>query len=70
MLTGVIQANPFRPQSCFGQNLIYGGAQTCIFSLLVAFLTQGIVTLGLAELASAYPVRTFDISVDGKKRAF
>ncbi|CAG8935032.1 unnamed protein product [Penicillium salamii] len=42
-------------QSCFGQNLIYGGAQTCIFSLVVAFLTQGIVTLGLAELASAYP---------------
>ncbi|CAI7587944.1 unnamed protein product [Penicillium bialowiezense] len=41
--------------SCFGQNLIYGGAQTCIFSLVVAFLTQGIVTLGLAELASAYP---------------
>lgn len=46
----------FDEQSCFGQNLIYGGAQTCIFSLVVAFLTQGIVTLGLAELASAYPV--------------
>jgi choline transport protein len=43
-------------QSCFGQNLIYGGAQATIFSLIVAFFCQGIVTLGVGELASAYPV--------------
>ncbi|KGO66091.1 Amino acid/polyamine transporter I [Penicillium expansum] len=36
--------------SCFGQNLTYGGAQTCIFSLIVAFFAQGIVTVGLGEL--------------------
>ncbi|PYI01459.1 choline transporter, partial [Aspergillus sclerotiicarbonarius CBS 121057] len=41
--------------SCFGQNLIYGGAQACICSLVVAFVVQLIVTLGLAELASAFP---------------
>ncbi|KAE8381889.1 amino acid/polyamine transporter I [Aspergillus bertholletiae] len=41
--------------SCFGQNLIYGGAQACIFSLIVAFMIQFIVTLGLAELGSAFP---------------
>ncbi|KAB8262170.1 choline transporter [Aspergillus pseudonomiae] len=41
--------------SCFGQNLTYGGAQTCIFSLIVAFIVQFIVTLGLAELGSAFP---------------
>ncbi|GKZ17763.1 hypothetical protein AbraIFM66951_010831 [Aspergillus brasiliensis] len=41
--------------SCFGQNLAYGGAQACIFSLIVAFVVQVIVTLGLAELASAFP---------------
>ncbi|EHA22563.1 hypothetical protein ASPNIDRAFT_174113, partial [Aspergillus niger ATCC 1015] len=41
--------------SCFGQNLAYGGAQACIFSLVAAFMVQVIVTLGLAELASAFP---------------
>ncbi|KAK4870736.1 hypothetical protein LT330_005084 [Penicillium expansum] len=41
--------------SCFGQNLTYGGAQTCIFSLIVAFFAQGIVTVGLGELGSAFP---------------
>lgn len=43
-------------QSCFGQNLVYGGAQTCIFSLIVAFVVQLTVTTGLAELGSAFPV--------------
>ncbi|KAJ5391469.1 hypothetical protein N7509_006959 [Penicillium cosmopolitanum] len=41
--------------SCFGQGLIYGGPQTCIFSLLVAFFAQCAVAIGLGELASAYP---------------
>ncbi|KAJ0422828.1 choline transporter [Aspergillus carlsbadensis] len=41
--------------SCFGQNLRYGGSQTCIFSLLVAFFAQCVVAIGLGELASAYP---------------
>ncbi|OJJ33629.1 hypothetical protein ASPWEDRAFT_60276 [Aspergillus wentii DTO 134E9] len=41
--------------SCFGQNLTYGGAQACIFSLIVAFAIQFLVTIGLAGLGSAYP---------------
>ncbi|PLB46239.1 choline transporter [Aspergillus steynii IBT 23096] len=41
--------------SCFGQNLTYGGAQACIFSLIVAFIIQLTVTVGLAELGSAFP---------------
>jgi hypothetical protein len=41
--------------SCFGQNLRYGGAQTVIFALLVATFYQGIITLGLSEIASAFP---------------
>ncbi|XHG09928.1 hypothetical protein AWENTII_012964 [Aspergillus wentii] len=43
--------------SCFGQNLTYGGAQACIFSLIVAFAIQFLVTIGLAGLGSAYPVQ-------------
>ncbi|KAF2120327.1 amino acid/polyamine transporter I [Lophiotrema nucula] len=41
--------------SCFGQNLIYGGPQSVIFGLIVAFFVQYTITLGLSELASAYP---------------
>ncbi|KAK5677213.1 hypothetical protein LTS10_010402 [Elasticomyces elasticus] len=41
--------------SCFGQNLIYGGPQSCIFGLIVAFFAQGLVTIGLSELGSAFP---------------
>ncbi|GLA15484.1 hypothetical protein AnigIFM62618_002025 [Aspergillus niger] len=41
--------------SCFGQTVAYGGTQSCIFGLVVAFVVQLIVTLGLAELASAFP---------------
>lgn len=41
--------------SCFGQNLTYGGPQVVIFALLVATFAQGAVTLGLSELASAFP---------------
>lgn len=43
-------------QSCFGQNLIYGGPQSVIFGLIVAFFAQWTITLGLSELASSYPV--------------
>jgi choline transport protein len=41
--------------STFGQGLRYGGAQAVIFSLLAATAIQWILTLGLAELASAFP---------------
>lgn len=48
--------------------MAYGGTQSCIFGLVVAFVVQLIVTLGLAELASAFPVRsacgTYDLSTD------
>ncbi|KAK1847970.1 hypothetical protein CCHR01_09404 [Colletotrichum chrysophilum] len=41
--------------SNFGQNLVYGGPQSCIFGLLVAFAAQLVMTLGLGEIASAFP---------------
>ncbi|OAG08777.1 amino acid transporter, partial [Paraphaeosphaeria sporulosa] len=41
--------------SCFGQNLKYGGPNSVIFGLIVAFVVQYTITLGLSELASAYP---------------
>ncbi|KAF7548700.1 hypothetical protein G7Z17_g6886 [Cylindrodendrum hubeiense] len=41
--------------SNFGQSLIYGGPQVCILGLVVAFVVQFIITLGLAEIASAFP---------------
>ncbi|KAK4499995.1 hypothetical protein PRZ48_008181 [Zasmidium cellare] len=41
--------------SCFGQNLNYVGPAAVIFGLLAAFFCQGFVSLGLAELASAFP---------------
>ncbi|KAI4115980.1 MAG: hypothetical protein LQ345_003519 [Seirophora villosa] len=41
--------------SNFGQNLIYGGPQNVVFGLLVATAVQWIITLGLSEVASAFP---------------
>ncbi|KAA6414172.1 MAG: choline transporter [Lasallia pustulata] len=41
--------------SCFGQNLVYGGPQSVVFGLLVATVVQWIITLGLSEVASAFP---------------
>lgn len=41
--------------STFGQSLRYGGPQCAIFALVTAVFVQWIVTLGLAELASAFP---------------
>lgn len=41
--------------SCFGQSLVYGGPQVCILGLVVAFVVQFIITLGLSEIASAFP---------------
>ncbi|KAF5517900.1 hypothetical protein CGCA056_v011531 [Colletotrichum aenigma] len=35
--------------SNFGQNLVYGGPQSCIFGLLVAFAAQFVMTLGLVS---------------------
>ncbi|KIV82016.1 hypothetical protein PV11_04157 [Exophiala sideris] len=39
----------------FGQNIIYGGAQNAVFSLIVAAVVQSFITGGLSELASAFP---------------
>ncbi|CAG8948961.1 hypothetical protein HYFRA_00002089 [Hymenoscyphus fraxineus] len=41
--------------SNFGQNLSYGGPQSVILGALVALFAQWILTLGLSELASAFP---------------
>lgn len=41
--------------SNFGQNLNYGGPQVVVFGLLVATAVQWVITLGLAEVASAFP---------------
>ncbi|KAI9146855.1 choline transporter [Paramyrothecium foliicola] len=41
--------------SNFGQNLNYGGPQVCLFALIVAWVVQFIITLGLSEIASAFP---------------
>lgn len=41
--------------STFGQNLRYGGPQCVIFALIAGAFVQWIVTLGLSELASAFP---------------
>lgn len=42
--------------SNFGQNLIYGGPRAVIIGLVLAFVAQFVITLGLAEIASAFPV--------------
>lgn len=39
----------------FGTNIIYGGMQNVILGLLVATFVQFFITLGLSELASAFP---------------
>ncbi|KAF4470382.1 choline transporter [Fusarium albosuccineum] len=41
--------------SNFGQSLIYGGPQVCILGLVVAWVVQFTITLGLSEIASAFP---------------
>ncbi|KAL8801712.1 MAG: hypothetical protein Q9182_004251 [Xanthomendoza sp. 2 TL-2023] len=41
--------------SNFGQNLIYGGPQVVVFGFLVATAVQWTITLGLSEIASAFP---------------
>ncbi|RDW79090.1 uncharacterized protein DSM5745_05942 [Aspergillus mulundensis] len=41
--------------SCFGQNLQYAGPQNVVFGLVVATFVQWVITLGLAEIASAFP---------------
>ncbi|KAL8785683.1 MAG: hypothetical protein Q9213_003242 [Squamulea squamosa] len=41
--------------SNFGQNLIYGGPQVVVFGFIVATAVQWIITLGLSEVASAFP---------------
>ena len=41
--------------SNFGQNLVYGGPQSVVFGLLVAAVCQWTITLGLSEIASAFP---------------
>lgn len=41
--------------SNFGRNLIYAGPQSVVFGLLVATAVQWTITLGLSEVASAFP---------------
>ncbi|RDW88297.1 hypothetical protein BP6252_00329 [Coleophoma cylindrospora] len=41
--------------SNFSQNLVYGGPQSVVFGLIVACVIQWVITLGLSELASAFP---------------
>ncbi|KAL9016756.1 MAG: hypothetical protein Q9185_005930 [Variospora sp. 1 TL-2023] len=41
--------------SNFGQNLIYGGPRVVVFGLLIATVVQSVITLGLSEVASAFP---------------
>ncbi|KAL8735111.1 MAG: hypothetical protein Q9166_000987 [cf. Caloplaca sp. 2 TL-2023] len=41
--------------SNFGQNFNYGGPQSVVFGLLVATAVQWTITLGLSEVASAFP---------------
>ncbi|KGO38911.1 Amino acid/polyamine transporter I [Penicillium expansum] len=38
-----------------GQNFRYGGSQVALFSVIIACFVQWIITLGLSELASAFP---------------
>lgn len=39
----------------FGANIIYGGPQSAVFSLIVAAVVQSFITGGLSEIASAFP---------------
>ena len=41
--------------AAFGANIVYGGPQNVIFALLVATFVQYFITLGLSEVASAFP---------------
>ncbi|OQE40201.1 hypothetical protein PENCOP_c006G01549 [Penicillium coprophilum] len=41
--------------SNFGQNLIYGGSQVALFSVIIACFVQWVITLRLSELTSAFP---------------
>lgn len=41
--------------SNFGQNLQYGGPPLAVWSVLIACFVQWTITLGLSELASAFP---------------
>ncbi|KAL4963739.1 amino acid transporter [Aspergillus stella-maris] len=41
--------------SCFGQNISYAGPQNVVLGLVVATFVQWSITLGLSEIASAFP---------------
>ncbi|KAL4952139.1 amino acid/polyamine transporter I [Aspergillus filifer] len=41
--------------SNFGQNMIYGGPRLVVVGLILAFTAQSTITLGLAEIGSAFP---------------
>ncbi|KAL4903419.1 hypothetical protein BDW74DRAFT_168947 [Aspergillus multicolor] len=41
--------------SNFGQNMAYGGPRLVVVGLLLAFLAQSIISIGLAEIGSAFP---------------
>ncbi|KAL4929652.1 amino acid permease-domain-containing protein [Aspergillus undulatus] len=41
--------------SNFGQNMAYSGPRLVIVGLVLAFLAQSVITIGLAEIGSAFP---------------
>ncbi|KAL3475488.1 amino acid/polyamine transporter I [Aspergillus californicus] len=41
--------------SNFGQNMAYGGPRLVIIGLVAAFIVQSFITIGLAEIGSAFP---------------
>ncbi|KAL8702394.1 MAG: hypothetical protein Q9201_004439 [Fulgogasparrea decipioides] len=53
--------------SNFGQNLIYGGPQVVVFGLLVATAVQWTITLGLSEVASAFPSAGVSLTIAPRK---
>ncbi|KAI9370833.1 amino acid/polyamine transporter I [Aspergillus egyptiacus] len=41
--------------SNFGHNMAYGGPRLVIFGLIIAWMVQSLITIGLAEIGSAFP---------------
>lgn len=55
--------------SNLGQNLRYDGPRSVVFGLLVATIVQWIITLGLSEVASAFPSAGVGIPVSHTKES-
>ena len=48
--------------SCFGANIIFAGPQNVVLGLVIGTVVQWIITLGLSEIASAFPSSGVSIS--------